>query len=92
MIQVQNNTNANLFVPLFVFFFFCFPGIAVRVNIDDASLMHHKFVLIDVNPNEKFDTKNKHPFEGLLVTGSLNWTNNVSIHWSQFTEYALHNL
>lgn len=65
-----------------------FPGVAVRINVEDASLMHHKFCLIDVTTNEACDSKNKHPFGGLLITGSLNWTNNVRIHWSHELQFA----
>lgn len=54
-------------------------GVPVRINgAFESSLMHHKFCLIDVTLNEKFDAQNKHPERGLLLNGSLNWTNSVS--------------
>lgn len=40
-------------------------------------MMHNKFCLIDVmNDEECLD--NLHPTKGIVITGSLNWTTNVS--------------
>lgn len=39
--------------------------------------MHNKFCLIDVVTNETKFQENTHPANGILITGSLNWTLNV---------------
>lgn len=54
------------------------PGVAVRVAGDGNNYMHNKFCLIDVTLNEKDFNENAHPTKGLVMTGSLNWTSNVS--------------
>lgn len=52
-------------------------GIPARFAGDGGNrMMHHKFCLIDVLNDEEIFNKNKHPSNGLLINGSLNWTKN----------------
>lgn len=57
--------------------FLYFPGVAVRIAGDGEKYMHNKFCLIDVLYNEKNAVENRHPNDGLVINGSLNWTANV---------------
>lgn len=50
----------------------------MKITGDAESLMHHKFCIIDVLYDETTLTVNNHPLNGVLITGSLNWTLNVS--------------
>lgn len=55
-------------------------GIAVRIAGDGEKYMHNKFCLIDVLVDESGFKENKHPVNGVLINGSMNWTANVSMN------------
>lgn len=54
-----------------------FSGIPVRIAGNGDLYMHSKFCLIDVLIDETKFKENTHPFNGVLINGSMNWTTNV---------------
>lgn len=65
---------------------FYFVGIPIRIAGNKDLYMHNKFCLIDVLTNETKFKENSHPLNGLLISGSLNWTSNVRITTHLFCE------
>lgn len=63
-----------------------FVGIPIRIAGNKDLYMHNKFCLIDVLTNETKFNENAHPLNGLLISGSLNWTSNVRITTHLFCE------
>lgn len=68
-------------------------GIAVRIAGDGEKYMHNKFCLIDVLVDESGFKENKHPVNGVLINGSMNWTANVSMNLEKlYSKIILGNL
>lgn len=55
-------------------------GIPVRSLVceNPHTLMHHKYCVIDVFEGETKFKENLHPSNGLVMSGSMNWTMSVS--------------